>query len=315
MPAAAGMKPLSSSEARRASDSASPQAPCSILISDRYRRHIPGYPAIPSRWHQRSWASVHSAARCQSPREAHASIDAQQMPPAVRGCSSPPTAATVASSRSFSPSSTWPLDISATPVTPMPYAVRSGSPSRLPTSSARFPSARDRALSPTTADWKPRPTANQPCPTFSGNPSSIRSARFSHASATGYAWRSMLSVPRLMAAATAVCMSPAFVAAAYARSRASIATGSCPVHQAACARVSRSGGVSCPAWSADASRSYASRQACRCSAPSARSRRVESSNSVIGLRGWGCHSPTELPAARPMPSRASLRCRCRTGSP
>src|SRR5205814_5613374 len=92
----------------------------------------------------------------------------------------------------------------------------------------------------------------------------------------------MLSVPRLMAATTAVCTSPDLVAAAYARSRASIATGSCPVHQAACARVSRSGGVSCPALSAETSRSYASRHACCCSAALARSRSVVSNGSVIG---------------------------------
>ena len=192
MPTAAGMNPASSSVARRASDSAVSQSPLKRFISARNTRHIPGKPLMCSRRHQRSWASVHWAARFQSPRAAHASIVEQQTPPAIAGSTSPPTAAIVASSTCARPLSTSPRWIRDSPSPLSASAPRFRSANVVARAPARSDAASASSNFPSRPSWNARTTASQPWTTVSSMPVRWCSARFSHAAATEYVPRSRL---------------------------------------------------------------------------------------------------------------------------
>ena len=119
----------------------------------------------------------------------------------MNGASSPSRTATIASSSSASPSTTWPDLISARPSPLTPRATRSGSPSRRPRSCIRRAASTAAVGCPACRLGSTSVRcSSSPCTGHSGIPSSRRPARPIQPMPCGSSPRAMWKIPSTMAA-------------------------------------------------------------------------------------------------------------------
>jgi hypothetical protein len=195
--------------------------------------------------------------------------------PATYGVSSPPTAASVASSTSERPRSSCVCITMIPPCRARPNAWRSRSSSRAPISWAASACRSTSSMSPRSNAERTRQSSSHPCSTDSGWSASRRDARWSHPFHTAESNRSAYSIASRMLTRAASRRLPSAEKAAYARSNASRLSLGCALHHAASARRSRSSLDRSPR-SSEAKPSYASCHACASSDCWARSRVVVS---------------------------------------